>query len=164
MAKYTITHICGHSETVELFGKLADRDRKIAWLESKPCWDCDRAAETKRWHDVGRALGLKDITEGTEKQIAWAYSIRGRFLAKLQSQDQWPLALSIDYVNARAASVTSKFWINRRDYVTRLGRFFESVEIEDRAEDAKPDDDFLRAASKISDSYAIFAKNRGVEL
>lgn len=31
--KYTVNFSCGHTETVELFGKTSDRERKIAYFE-----------------------------------------------------------------------------------------------------------------------------------
>lgn len=40
MSKHTISHACGHKSTVDLLGKMADRDRKAAWLASCPCRDC----------------------------------------------------------------------------------------------------------------------------
>ena len=59
--KYDITHSCGCVETVELFGKAADRERRIARMEAEPCAAC-RA----------KGSGL----EGTPKQCAWATDIR----------------------------------------------------------------------------------------
>ena len=40
MAKYTVTRNCGHTEQVELYGKMSDRDRKIEWMEKGECRDC----------------------------------------------------------------------------------------------------------------------------
>jgi len=41
MAKYTITCKCGHEMTKKLFGKTADRERKIVWMEQNMlCPDC----------------------------------------------------------------------------------------------------------------------------
>jgi hypothetical protein len=45
MAKYTITHSCGHSQTHELFGKTSDRERKIEWLKTTECADCWKAQQ-----------------------------------------------------------------------------------------------------------------------
>lgn len=59
--RYEITRICGHEEEVQLFGKAADRERRIARMEAEPCAAC-RA----------KGSGL----EGTPKQCAWATDIR----------------------------------------------------------------------------------------
>lgn len=40
MSKFTIAHSCGHESTVDLLGKMADRDRKATWLASRPCREC----------------------------------------------------------------------------------------------------------------------------
>lgn len=51
MAKYTINHTCGHSREIQLFGKSAERERKIEWMESQECPQCwgakKREAEAK---------------------------------------------------------------------------------------------------------------------
>ena len=47
MAKYDITYSCGHAGTVNLTGKHTERDRKLEWLETVPCWRCKQAAERK---------------------------------------------------------------------------------------------------------------------
>lgn len=62
MAKYTITHTCGHTETVNLQGPTAERERRIAAMESTPCAEC-------------RAKEGEGMT-GSVKQIAWAVDIR----------------------------------------------------------------------------------------
>lgn len=41
MAKYEVKMACGHTHTVELFGKTSDRERKIKWLEENGiCPEC----------------------------------------------------------------------------------------------------------------------------
>lgn len=83
MAKYSVTFSCGHTATIQLFGKETDRQRKIKWYEeSGLCPDCYRKQqeEEKKKREEAEAkeakgLGLADLT-GTEKQISWANSIR----------------------------------------------------------------------------------------
>ncbi len=47
--KYEVIFSCGHTETVELFGKNADRQRKISWFEESglcsKCYAEQKAAE-----------------------------------------------------------------------------------------------------------------------
>lgn len=45
MAKYIVTHACGHSRQVQIIGPGKDRDRKIAWMQGRDCPDCDRSAK-----------------------------------------------------------------------------------------------------------------------
>ena len=40
MAKYYVKHVCGHEVQVDLFGKTADRENKIEWLETTLCPEC----------------------------------------------------------------------------------------------------------------------------
>ena len=50
MAHYDITHACGHDERIELFGKTSERERRIEWLQERPCTECwkkERAAEAE---------------------------------------------------------------------------------------------------------------------
>lgn len=77
--KYTIEHSCGHDEEIQLFGKTAERERRIAWLESKPCRECESRERAAR----AKEAGLPDL-EGSEKQIAWAVDIRQRMLAEFE--------------------------------------------------------------------------------
>jgi len=44
MAKYDVTYKCGHTGTVELFGKQTDRDSKLEWYKNTAvCPDCYNA-------------------------------------------------------------------------------------------------------------------------
>lgn len=73
MAKYEITYACGHTETVQLYGKHADRERYIEWAsEHKVCSEClkaDREAAKAAAAERAKANGM---TEGSDKQMAWA--------------------------------------------------------------------------------------------
>ena len=69
--KTTITYACGHTEEIVIYGKRADREKKIAWLESQLCAEC-RAREGAA---QGAAKGWAAL-EGSPKQIAWAEDLR----------------------------------------------------------------------------------------
>ena len=79
--KYDITHSCGCVETVDIIGSNThgERDRKIAWLESKPCRECEHKAAVEK----ANAEGMAEL-EGSEKQIAWALDIRRDMIAKIE--------------------------------------------------------------------------------
>ncbi len=89
MAKYQISHSCGHVETVNICGTNVhgERDRKIAWLESRPCRECEAAESAMKARDEGLAE-----LNGSPKQVAWANDIRWdvldkmeRFIAKMEN-------------------------------------------------------------------------------
>ena len=55
MAKYTILMSCGHEDTIELFGKTADRERKIEYFKSSGlCKECYK----KQMQEKEEAEGL----------------------------------------------------------------------------------------------------------
>ena len=106
MAHYDITHTCGHDERIELFGKTSERERRIEWLQERPCTECwkkERAAEAearrnkeaamiaeKLGNDAAEAINaLSNATctlEGSAKQVAWAEDIRSKCIAQALDQ------------------------------------------------------------------------------
>ncbi len=92
MAKYTVTRVCGHEETVVLFGKLKNRDWRLENVEpQKLCYECwqkkleqEREEENQEAAEVAREQGLPQLT-GSDKQIAWAETIRQQMLAEIDS-------------------------------------------------------------------------------
>ena len=101
MAKYDVTFACGHTATVELFGKSSDREWKLKRMAEGLCPDCYRAqqeAERKAASEAAaeeaKKQGFAEL-KGSEKQIAWAETIRAKFmeqldelLEKMHQQDQ----------------------------------------------------------------------------
>ena len=110
----TITHACGHQEEIQVFGKRADRERKIAWLEAQVCAEC-RAAEAA---EASKATGMAALV-GSPKQIAWAEDIRGETMdaiATLKTRTESESALK-DRVIAYLGGITSaEWWIDNRFY------------------------------------------------
>lgn len=110
----TITHACGHKEEVAVYGKRADREKKIAWLESQLCAEC-RAREGAA---QGAANGWAAL-EGSPKQIAWAEDLRGETMdaiavLKTRTDDE---AARKDRVIAYLGGITSaEWWIDNRFY------------------------------------------------
>ena len=47
MGKCRVDYACGHVGRAELYGKAADRDRKLGWLKKQDCPECYRAAKHK---------------------------------------------------------------------------------------------------------------------
>ena len=75
MAKYTVTHPCGHASDITLYGKGAERERRLRWLAAQPCRDCLIAEELRRAETKAEKDQLPELV-GSEKQIAWAERIR----------------------------------------------------------------------------------------
>jgi uncharacterized iron-regulated membrane protein len=148
MANYSVTHTCGHTAEHNLVGPGKQRDSKIAWLRRQPCWACHKAAE-KVARDAANvqasaanlAAGLPALI-GSEKQIAWAESIRAKALASIRNvakrlgegkQEQADsLGIALEDLNARRAAISdagqaarlqletetsATWWIDNRDDV-----------------------------------------------
>ena len=87
MAWYNITYSCGHTERVQLYGPHRDRESYIEYASrAKFCPDCYRAKkdeerrqENERAASLAGEIGLGALT-GSEKQVAWATTIRQRAL------------------------------------------------------------------------------------
>ena len=107
-------YACGHTEEIVVFGKRADREKKIAWLESQLCAEC-RAREGAA---QGAAKGWAAL-EGSPKQIAWAEDLRGETMdaiaaLKTRTDDE---AARKDRVIAYLGGITSaEWWIDNRFY------------------------------------------------
>lgn len=86
--KYNVTYACGHTGTVDLFGKTKDREQKIAWLEkSCECPECEaiKRKELIAEQEKQSIESCLPILTGSEKQIVWASEIRRKLLDDLES-------------------------------------------------------------------------------
>lgn len=106
MAKHTVTHACGHEQEHQLYGPHKERDRKLAWLEGTPCTACfhaqrdqQRAATSAAAAEQNQRAGLVPL-QGSEKQVAWAESIRAPIVALLA---EFEAALAFDPALSDAA-------------------------------------------------------------
>ena len=82
-----VTFSCGHTGEVQLFGTNKDRERKIKWYEeSALCPECYK----KQQEEIGKELAVKynlpEITGVSDKQIAFAKSLRGRYLTSSEHE------------------------------------------------------------------------------
>lgn len=118
MAKYQIKHTCGHIEEVQLFGSYGDRERKIKWLESMDCPECRKAAANAAAEESRQERGLV-VLEGSDKQIAWANTIREtayRCLDMLQgfAKTEDAVKMMAGWKQRMDAETSAKWWIDNR--------------------------------------------------
>lgn len=144
MAKYSVEFSCGHTETVQLFGKTSERDRKIEWYENHGCCsacyaakkDAERKAANDAASEKSAELALPELT-GSEKQIAWANTIRVNELTEFDERSARVLkkvsvlspAAQQEILDAillqrseLVAKTEAKFWIDNRDGQIRLNQ------------------------------------------
>ena len=122
MAHYTVNHACGHAQTVELFGKTSQRYEKIEYMERGLCPDCyrekkqqEREQENERAGKLAKNLGLSEL-EGSEKQIAWANTIRQKVYEDIcQSEEQHPTYGYTLVAEAISLETSAKWWIDHRN-------------------------------------------------
>jgi hypothetical protein len=126
MAKYTITHTCGHDEEVQIYGPEKERPGKAAWMAKQPCVACKREAQASVASVQAVGLGLVDL-QGSEKQIAWAKTIRQEFVTAFErrfsgaqgSADESARAMKA-FIAVLNAHPDARFWIDHRGESVRL--------------------------------------------
>lgn len=118
MAKYDITFSCGHEGTVCLFGKSAEREKKIKYLEEYGlCRDCQSRLEDEQNYKTEGEYKFPRLT-GTEKQIKWARSIRRKFI--IDFAERFGNSPQLEALVALTREKTSaSFWINCSEYTAR---------------------------------------------
>lgn len=86
----TVEHCCGHQVDHQLYGNRAWRARQAERLAQELCPDCKQAERDKENRKAAEAnveAGYPPL-EGTEKQIAWAETIRHDMLAVAEAVDE----------------------------------------------------------------------------
>ena len=111
--KYNVKFSCGHEEVRELFGKVSEREKRIAYWQAKGiCSECyKKIQEEKRKEQEAKleekSAGLPEL-EGTEKQVAWAKKIR------LEKIEQLTEVLSIKF-RGKPEAFIAKYEAEGRD-------------------------------------------------
>ena len=121
MAHYDVGYACGHTQTVELFGKTSARYEKIEWMERGVCPDCyremkqeERKQENERSATLAESLGFSQL-EGSEKQIAWAKSIRQKtYEDSCKLELEHPTYGYTLVVKVLSLELSAKWWIDHR--------------------------------------------------
>lgn len=126
MAKYNVTRACGHGEVVNLVGRHRDREWRLENVEpSKLCYECyqQKLAEDREKQNREAAEAAKDMhlpaLAGTEKQVAWAETIRQQLLADLDTfiykttrgEMNPQLFAALEQIKSKTEA---RWWIDRR--------------------------------------------------
>lgn len=86
MPKVSVTYSCGHQDRVYIHGPSKDREWKKRRIEMQMCPECFQKHvqdKNKESEALAAELGFPQL-EGTEKQAAWANTIRLAWHEKLQ--------------------------------------------------------------------------------
>lgn len=119
MAKYEIHYSCGHNGTVNLIGPSRFRRNRIGRLEDGVCFECFKHASTTVAREQAQELELPTLL-GTEKQIAWAETLRIQKLHELEdcvekleeSPNYRHILLAVEHISNETSA---KQWIEWRD-------------------------------------------------
>lgn len=134
MGQYEIKFACGCTEVKQLYGKIADRERKAKWLATQDCRDCQRERERKEAAEKAKEHGLPAL-EGTEKQVAWALVIRDAHITELEKEieiyQRGKITLKQEKIfTAFRAETSAKWWIdNRLSFKSALGKVAKRLNI-----------------------------------
>lgn len=141
MAKYDIKHTCGHEETVALFGKTKDRERRIEWLEGQPCRECQLKQSTEYAMAAASEMGLPDLS-GSPKQIEWAVRIRNDIVKQFESFRNISNEASTKFDLLLSESTSAKWWIDNRDadIVDLLHQFKPSNDVQQKSQESVLDE------------------------
>ena len=82
-----VTFSCGHTGEVQLFGTNKDRERNIKWYEeSALCYECYKKQQEERGKELAVKYNLPEITGVSDKHIAFAESLRVRYLTSSEHE------------------------------------------------------------------------------
>ena len=122
MAKYDITHTCGHVEHVNLVGPYVQRDATIEKGTARDCLECFKTKQLEMNTKFASEHNLLPLT-GSEKQVAWAMQIRKEMYHAL-TQDLSRYAGVDIYMEGKTNKklenlfkvTEAKYFIDHRDY------------------------------------------------
>ena len=113
--KYDITYTCGHTATIQLYGKTSEREARIEYMErTQLCPDCYRAAANAEAAEAANQRGLAPL-EGSPKQVAWATTIREKWIAWAEKsfvQGDQQVEAVVQYAGQKMTRAS--WWIDRR--------------------------------------------------
>lgn len=126
--KHLVKHACGHEQVHKLYGSRKEREWKIVRLSAQLCAECEKKAQeekNKKSAKENAEAGLP-LLMGTEKQIAWAETIRAEKVKELlalkeelsecvypEMRDKLPIIFEV--IDARISETSSAVWIDERD-------------------------------------------------
>nr|DAP82251.1 MAG TPA: hypothetical protein [Caudoviricetes sp.] len=122
MSKYQIKHACGCIVTHNICGTdvHGERQRKADWLATQLCYECYKKEQTEKAKESNKDL---PSLNGTEKQIAWAESIRAEKIKQLKQTidkninkegelfEKFEKIVNDEVIN----NTSAKYWIDNRD-------------------------------------------------
>lgn len=113
-----IIHACGHEQAHFLSGFASQQERKARWLQTTKCKTCFVAGKREEQAESaardGVAIAHLDPPQlvGSDRQVAWATTIRAGRLASIVAASP---AGEADGQRACLLVTDAKWWIDHRD-------------------------------------------------
>lgn len=113
---YEVKYACGHVGTVNITGKSSERENRLNYLATCDCVDCYKAKKEQECQAFEAAEKLPQLS-GSEKQIAWAKTIRREKLNEIKEflnrfkSDEGTKAFE-DWAKNQSSAA---FWIENRN-------------------------------------------------
>lgn len=115
MAWYYGTYSCGHEGRTNVIGPEKDRQRKADWEFEKECPECREASrkeaierENEEALKASIEMELPELT-GTEKQVAWANTIRKRFIDQYEQVIEKAEQIKLESPKSKVANTIDEF-------------------------------------------------------
>ena len=139
MAYYDVKHCCGHTECVQLYGPTKNREWRIHQMEQELCSECWAAELARRNAENAKKAREMELPplQGTEKQVAWAETLRMEFIAEYE-RDYANRPMRVDpmlencsndeYAEAALKESRASWWIDHKDSMWTWTLIHEVVE------------------------------------
>lgn len=183
MAKYDITFSCGHEGTICLTGPHTMREWRIKKEEENGlCPACEeiRNAQLKaeRLEQIAKQnaesaaksaeLELPELT-GSEKQVAWANTIRLEILEKLEElakhvRNEEGKAIFMEYVEYVASQTEARWFIDARNYGTTYWKSAVNVWAAKRAEEKKSEAENEQEQEALEETKEVIAPEEATKV
>ena len=161
MAKYDVERACGHEETVVLFGKTKDREWRLEREAEKLCYECwqkqlkeEHEKENQEAAEAAKEMNLPEL-QGTEKQIAWAETIRQSMINQIEEfiyknvkpehRNNPKLRESVEHIKSKTEA---RWWIDNRslDYTSKISDLLEKAAKEVKEKQIEPFAEVIKEA------------------
>jgi len=116
--KVDVKYACGHLEVRQVYGSWKERERLIAYLSRQVCPECRHKQEMQEAEKLEAEYGLPAFEVGTEKQKAWAVSIRAEWLKRMiESAEKYGSKAGVvreALIEAASTKKSAVWWIEHR--------------------------------------------------
>jgi len=116
--KVDVKYACGHLEVRQVYGSWKERERLIAYLSRQVCPECRHKQEMQEAKKLEAEFSLPEFEIGSEKQKAWATSIRAEWVKRmLESAERFADKAGVvreALIEAASTKKSAVWWVENR--------------------------------------------------